>query len=139
MVRQEKLSFLAKNPFYTKRFAFYVGKRCQSATILDVAKELKLDWKTVKELEKEYLREKLNRAGPMNPQVIGVDEISRRKGHTYNIIVSDLEAKRPIWCGGKDRPKESMRRRRPFSMTVSMLCGTWAKLWTKYANRNISV
>lgn len=107
-MKRERLSFLAKNPFYTKRFAFYVGKRCRSSTIKDVAKELQLDWKTVKELDKEYMQEQLNRAGPMNPKVIGVDEISRRKGHTYSIVVSDLEAKRPIWFGGQDRSKESM-------------------------------
>lgn len=108
VVRQEKLSFLAANPFYTQRFAFYVGKRCQSATISDVAKELRLDWKTVKELEKEYMQEKLNRADKTLPAIIGIDELSRRKGHTYSIIVSDLEAKRPIWFGGVDRSKESM-------------------------------
>ena len=51
-VRQEKLSFLADNPLYTKRFAFYVGRRCRSSTIKDVAQELHLDWHTVKELEK---------------------------------------------------------------------------------------
>lgn len=108
MVKRERLSFLAENPFYTKRFACYIGKRCQSATIQDVADELMLDWKTVKELEKEYMREKLNRAGPPNPKVIGIDEISRRKGHTYSIVVSDLEEKRPIWFGGEDRSQESM-------------------------------
>jgi len=47
-VKQEKLAFLADNPFYTKRFAFYVGKRCNTQTIKDVAEELHLDWKTVK-------------------------------------------------------------------------------------------
>lgn len=108
MVKREQLSFLARNPFYTKRFAFYVGKRCRSATIQDVAKELRLDWKTVKELDKEYMQEQLNRAGPPNPGIIGIDEISRRKGHTYNIVVSDLEEKQPIWFGGVDRSKESM-------------------------------
>ena len=39
---------------------------------------------------------------------IGIDEISLRKGHTYRIVVSDLERKRPIWFGGKDRSEESM-------------------------------
>ena len=62
-VKQEKLEFLADNPFYTKRFAFYVGKRCSTQVIKDVARELHLDWKTVKELEKQYMREKLRRAG----------------------------------------------------------------------------
>ena len=42
-VKQENLPFLADNPFYTKRFAFYVGKRCNSQTIKDVAAELHLD------------------------------------------------------------------------------------------------
>ena len=107
-VRQEKFSFLAENPFYTKRFAFYVGRRCQSSTIKEVAEELNLNWKTVKELEKEYLREKLHRAGEASPKVIGIDEISIKKGHTYRIIVSDLEKRRPIWFGGEDRSTESM-------------------------------
>ena len=51
MVKQERFSFLADNPFYTKRFAYYVGKRCSTSTISDVAKELHVDWKTVKTLE----------------------------------------------------------------------------------------
>jgi len=107
-VKQEKLAFLADNPFYTKRFAVYVGKRCSTSTIKDVAKELHLDRKTVKELEKHYLREKLRRAGTPKPNVIGIDELSIRKGHTYRIVVSDLERKRPIWFGGADRKEESL-------------------------------
>ena len=49
-VKRERLDFLADNPLYTKRFAYYVGRRCRSATIKDVAGELKLDWHTVKAL-----------------------------------------------------------------------------------------
>jgi transposase len=107
-VKQEKLPWLADNPFYTKRFAFYVGQRCRSSTIRDVARELKLDWKTVKELEKQYMREQLRRAPKPAPRVIGIDEIAIRKGHTYRIVVSDLERGRPIWFGGADRSEASM-------------------------------
>jgi len=33
-VKQEKLDWLAGNPFYTtKRFAFFVGRRCRTMTI----------------------------------------------------------------------------------------------------------
>ena len=32
----------------------------------------------------------LKRVGTPGPQVIGIDEISIRKGHTYRIVVSDL-------------------------------------------------
>jgi transposase len=50
----------------------------------------------------------LERAGTPGPQVIGVDEISIRKGHTYRIVVSDLLRGRPIWFGGTDRSEASM-------------------------------
>lgn len=107
-VKQEKLDWLADLPFYTKRFSFYVGRRCRDSSLSDIAKELHLDWKTVKTLEMQYLREQLRRAGTPGPKVIGIDEISLRKGHVYRIVVSDLERKRPIWFGGKDRSEESL-------------------------------
>ena len=54
------------------------------------------------------MREQLRRTGTPGPKVIGIDEISLRKGHIYRIVVSDLERKRAIWFGGKDRSEESM-------------------------------
>lgn len=39
-VKSERLDFLADSPFYTKRFAYYVGRRCAKETVKDVAKEL---------------------------------------------------------------------------------------------------
>ena len=107
-VKRERLELLADNPYYTKRFAFYVGRRCRSATIKDVAEELRLDWDAVKELDKQYMRAQLERAGTPGPKAIGIDEISIRKGHTYRIVVSDLERHRPIWFGGEDRSEASM-------------------------------
>ena len=62
-VKREGLAWLADNPFYTKRFAWLVGRRCRAATIKDVAREFRLHWETVKELEKQYMREQLRRAG----------------------------------------------------------------------------
>lgn len=105
---QERFDFLADNPFYTKRFALYVGRRCRTSTISDIAKELHLNWKTVKDLEKQYMQEQLRRAGKPRPKVIGIDELSISKGHNYRIIVSDLEKGRPIWFGGQDRTENSM-------------------------------
>lgn len=107
-VKRERLEFIADNPFYTKRFAWYVGKRCRSSTIKDIAEELHLHWHTVKELDKQYMREQLRRASKPRPEVIGIDEISIRKRHVYRIVVSDLEQKRPIWFGGADRSEASM-------------------------------
>ena len=107
-VKRERLDFLADNPFYTKRFAYFVGRRCRQASISDVAKELALDWHTVKALEMQYMEAQLARAGTPGPLVIGIDEIAIRKGHTYRIVVSDLLRGRPIWFGGKDRSEASM-------------------------------
>ena len=81
-VKQEKPDWLADHPFVTKRFAFFVGRRCRTMTIKDVADETRLDWKTIKELDKQYMREQLRRVGMPAPKVIGIDEISIRKGHT---------------------------------------------------------
>lgn len=107
-VKRERIAFLSDSPFYTKRFAYYVGRRCRSATIKDVAKELHLDWDSVKELDKQYMRAQLARAGTPAPKAIGIDELSIRKRHTYRIVVSDLERQRPIWFGGADRSEASM-------------------------------
>src|SRR5208337_1410974 len=67
-VKRERLDFLADNPHFTKRFAFYVGRRCAQASIRDVAKELKLDWDTVKTLEMQYMRAQIARAGTPGPK-----------------------------------------------------------------------
>lgn len=107
-VKRERLDFLADSPFYTKRFAYYVGRRCRSTTIKELAKELHLDWDTVKTLEKQYMRAQLAKAGTPGPKALGIDEISIRKGHTYRIVVSDLIRRRPIWFGGEDRSEKSM-------------------------------
>lgn len=107
-VKREQLDFLADNPLYTKRFAFYVGWRCRRATITDVARELKLDWHTVKTLEKQDMAAQLAKVGHPAAKAIGIDEISIRKGHTYRIVVSALIRGRPIWFGGRDRSEASM-------------------------------
>ena len=107
-VKREPLEWLADNPLYTKRFAFYVGRRCRESTIQAVAEELLLDWHTVKELDKQSMQEQLRRAGCPAPRVIGIDEIAVAKHHRYRIVVSDLERGRPIWFGGKDRSEASL-------------------------------
>lgn len=107
-MRKEGLEWLLDSPFCTKRFGYLIGEKCRVQTIQDVAKEHMLDWHTVKELDKRYMEAQLKKAGEPAPRVIGVDEISVKKGHEYRIIVSDLEKRRAIWFGGKDRSEKSM-------------------------------
>jgi transposase len=107
-VKRERLEWLADNPRFTRRFAMRVGRSCRVGTVADAAEDFHLDWHTVKELDKDYMREQLERAGPPNPRVVGIDEISVGKGHQYRIVVSDLIRGRAIWFGGRDRSEASM-------------------------------
>lgn len=107
-MKTEQIEWLSANPLYTQRFAFFVGRQCRETPVKEVAEELRLNWHTVKELDKQYMNEQLVRAGDPVPKVIGIDEIAIAKGHQYRIVVSDLERGRPIWFGGKDRSEESL-------------------------------
>jgi len=107
-VRQERLDWLAANPHYTKRFARYVGKQCRSTSIKEVATDFHLDWHAVKEMDKLYLREQLAQAAPLAPAVIGIDELSIRRGYVFRIVVSDLERQQPLWFGGDGHSAESL-------------------------------
>ena len=107
-MRVEKLDWLAKNPRYTERMADQVGKLCRDMTNKAVADATHLHEHTVKDLDKLYMQKWLNKTPKPAPRVIGIDEISIRKGHTYRIVVSDLERGRPIWIGGEGRKEEDM-------------------------------
>jgi transposase len=107
-VKTERLDWISELSGYTKRFAFFVGRRCHDTPVKAVAEELGLDWQTVKELDKLYMREQLRRAPTPNPKVIGIDEIFMGKRQKYRIVVSDLLKGRPIWFGGKDRSEASL-------------------------------
>jgi transposase len=102
-VHVERLDWLAKNPRYTQRFAMHVGKLCRDMSNKAVAELERLHDSTVKELDKLYMQKQVSQAGMPAPRVIGIDELSIRKGHTYRVIVSDLERGRPIWVGGEGR------------------------------------
>jgi transposase len=73
-VKRERLEFLADKRLYARRLAFYVGRRCPSSTIKDIAVELRLD--TVMELDKQYMREQLRRIGTPRRKILGIDELS---------------------------------------------------------------
>jgi transposase len=99
----EHLDGLARNPRYTQRLALQVGELCRDMTNKAVGEREHLHDSTVKELDKLYMVQQVSRAGMPAPRAIGIDEISIHKGHTYRVVVSDLERQRPIWVGGQGR------------------------------------
>jgi transposase len=86
----------------------HVGKLCRDMTNKAVADVLHLHEHTVKDLDKLYMQNWLSKTSVPAPRVIGIDELSIRKGHTYRIVVSDLERGRPIWIGGEGRKEIDM-------------------------------
>jgi transposase len=108
-VKRERLAFLADNPLYTKRFAYFVDRRCRQATIKDVAKELKLDWHTVKDLDKQYMTAQWASRDPRSSASTKSRFAKARSTGSW-IVVSDLVRRRPIWFGGTDRSEASMGR-----------------------------
>ena len=109
-VKVERLDWLAQNPRYTQRFAQHVGTLCRDMSNKAVAQMLSLHEHTVKDLDVQYLRAWLAKTPQPAPRVIGVDELSIKKGHTYRIVVSDLERGRPIWVGGTGRTEADLDR-----------------------------
>lgn len=109
-VKVERLDWLAQNPRYTQRFAQQVGTLCRDMSNKAVAQLLPLHEHTVKDLDGQYMRAWLATTPQPAPEVIGVDELSIKKGHTSRIVVSDLERGRPIGVGGQGRTEADLDR-----------------------------
>ena len=106
-MKREKLEWLATPPKFTQRFEDEIGYRLRDTPVSTVAGLLDLSWDQVKRIEMAYMQRLLEATPIESPRAIGVDEISIKKRHQYRIVVSDLERRRPIWFGGKDRSEES--------------------------------
>jgi len=74
-----------------------------------VAAEYQLNWKTVASIVEAAVLWGLahRRWEPLH--IIGIDEVSRRKGQQYLTIVYDLQRGRVVWVG-RDRTRETMDR-----------------------------
>ena len=109
-MRQEWLPWLSNSRRATKRFARQIGRQCREMSLSRVAQMHQMTWDQVRSLEMEYMRELLEKH-PVSQRLeaIGVDEISIRKGHSYAIVVADLDRRRPIWMSEKlGRAEEDM-------------------------------
>jgi transposase len=109
-VKRETLAMLAKSARFTQRFEDRIGELCREMTVKRVAELNNLSWDQVWRMEKCYMRRLLEKH-PASKQLraIGIDEVSIRKGHTYAIVVADLDQRRPIWLGGQGRTEQDLQ------------------------------
>ena len=101
---------LAKSARFTQRFEDRIGELCREMTIKRVAELNNLSWDQVWRMEKCYMRRVLDHhPSSKKLRAIGIDEISIRKGHSYAVVVADLDQRRPIWLGGQGRKEQDLQ------------------------------
>jgi len=108
-VRVEDLGFFHPYLRVTARLARFVYELCQVMTVTDVAKNLGLNWKTVKEIDKYYLERDFGQPDYTGLRILAVDEISIRKGQRYLTVVLDYLTGRIVYVG-KDRKAKTLKR-----------------------------
>ncbi len=108
-VKTETLTWLWECGRFTKRFEEKVGRMARQMPLTEVAKLNRISWAQAWRMELGYMRELVEKHPPASGiRVIGVDEISIRRGHTYRVVVADLDERRPIWIGGSGRKAEDL-------------------------------
>lgn len=100
------------------------------------ARHFGLNWKSVATIVKRAVDYGLRHRARPPVHVIGIDEVSRRKGQVYLTVVYDLERRVLLWVGdgrteNEVRPffTEEMGRRR--CNTLKVIC---MDMWASYAN-----
>lgn len=103
---KEKISGVLLTRRFTEALADDIGRYADRTSVLEASRRYSIDYKTAMVFEKSYLSRKKESAPEVSPTRIGVDEIHLGK-MGYRVVVSDLDAGRPIWIGGTDRSQES--------------------------------
>jgi len=103
----EVIDFARSHSHCTKRYEEYVVRLSERMTVKDTSRITGLNWKTVKDIDKYYIRKRLVGLSDLIPRRLGIDEIAYEKGHKYLTVVRDLDLNRVIWIGLK-RKKETL-------------------------------
>src|SRR5271167_3601115 len=113
-----------------------VAKLARELSWQGTARQYRLNWKSVATIVKRAVKYGLKNRSRPPVHVIGIDEVSRRKGQVYLTVVYDLERRVLLWVGdGRTeeavRPffTEEMGRRR--CQTLRVIC---MDMWAAYAN-----
>ncbi len=99
----------------TEAFVIYVLSLVKISTIKAVALFVDLQWKTVCNIHKDYLKKKYKNISYKNLEYLSVDEISIKKGHIYMSIFTDITTGRIIYAV-KGRTSEDIK---PFLLKLS--------------------
>lgn len=104
-IRQPHLKFADPKKHYTHSLERFVIDLCRLTTIRDAAELTGLNWDTVKDIHKGYLKEKYQAVSLKDVRSIAIDEVYLGRKRKFITIVMDLESGRIIHVGhgkGKD-------------------------------------
>lgn len=87
----EKLDFVATSSRVTKRMENYVVSLCERMSLKEVTDVTHLNWKTVRNIDKEYVKTLLPKLKDLTVRRIAIDEIAVMKGHKYLTIIRDYD------------------------------------------------
>lgn len=90
----EYLEWLDTYQRFTIRYRKWIYAFCKRMTGLDVSRIFGISKYTVYRLDKEGIQEELATQKPVKPKRLGIDEISRKKGHRYATILSAPDEKK---------------------------------------------
>lgn len=91
---------------FTEALADDIGRYADRTSVLEASRHHNVDYKTALAFEKAYLARKKEYSPVAQPIRIGVDEV-KLGTIGWRVVVSDLDARRPIWIGGHNRKQES--------------------------------
>lgn len=133
-VRVEAVPWAARWARVTRTLAAAVAVLARQLSWQQTAQHFRLNWKSVARVVKRAVAYGLAQRRRRPLHWIGVDEVSRRKGHRYLTVVYDLERRTLLWVG-EDRTEQTLAgffsglgRRR--CRTIQVVC---MDMWAAYA------
>ena len=107
-VRVEQVPWATRWSRVTKSLARVVAELARRTDLSTVASQYALHWKTVAGIIRHVVAWGLSRRRKRPLRILGIDEVSRKKGHKYLTLVYDLERGELVWIG-KDRTTATLR------------------------------
>ena len=131
----ESIPWAAGKRRLTNAFACYLAIWARLLPWLEVARLFNCSWGTVAASVDFVVKYGLENRDLSGITHIGIDEISRRKGHKYITNVYDLKTKRLIWSG-RGRNEETLREFFDFfgKNRAKQLQGVCCDMWMPYIN-----
>jgi len=118
----------------TRRLARAIVKAAESVPLSFISDLYDIHWNTARDVDFNYLKNRIDMTSHLSPQFIGVDEVSYHKGHKYMTIVTDQKLRHVIFVtkGRKSSNLSEFFTTRMTSETRENLVAAAIDMWDPY-------